>query len=241
MLFRLQLSDHPSLLALAVGSLVVHLLQHYICNMSKRNDSKYLQQYKETIEEAAKEYKTIVHKSVELFEKQLSYISAGALGLSFIIVEKIFDNISATSEKGILISSWVLLTFTLILNLFSHNYATKCHLKTMEEMYDFTIGNTEEYDDCDSKKRTRNINNINAISLLSLSLGLICLILYTSINITCMSNPKKQQGQKKEVPIKSGKSRTAALNEGKTPKDSKVHEIRSGGHPGVPTKKPNKK
>lgn len=206
-------------------------------------DEENNDKYRIAIEEAAKEYVGVVHKSVDFFEKQLSYISAGALGLSFIIVEKIFGDISQTHCKGILICSWVLLTLTLIVNLFSHSYATKCHLKTVEEMYAFTSGNVEEYDDCNTRNRSRKISRLNDISLLLLSLGIVLLILYTSINITKMPDEKdklpKSPNKERQLPDLNDKK--SALNEGKAPRDSKVHEIRDGGHPGIPTKKPGKK
>lgn len=200
--------------------------------------------YRDEIKETVKEYLTVVHKSADYFEKQLSYISAGSLGLSFIIVEKIFGDISQTQYKGALIFSWALLAITLIINLFSHSYATKCHNNTIEEMYDFIAGVTEDYDNSNSQRRTRNINILNNISFLFLSLGIALLIIYTSLNITKMADEKNKQPSQPKIERKSpdlSDRATSIANKGSLPKDSKVHDIKDGGHPGIPTKKPDKK
>ena len=57
--------------------------------------------------------------SQELFEKQLSFVSAGALGVSMFLIEKVVKNLSNAHHKWMIIICWALLGFTLILNLIS--------------------------------------------------------------------------------------------------------------------------
>ena len=113
----------------------------------------------------------------ELFEKQLSFVSAGALGVSMFLIEKVVKNLSIAHYKWIIISCWVLLGLTLILNLISHYIAVKFNYTNIEEIDD------NKYDYHNAKKRNNIIKSINIITLISLITGIFSLILFISLNI----------------------------------------------------------
>src|SRR5688500_4917696 len=78
----------------------------------------------------------IMGKSQDDFEKQLSFISAGALGLSLIFTEKIVKDISKADLKCLLVAGWILLAVTLFINLISHLLATLNCRKTLQEYHE---------------------------------------------------------------------------------------------------------
>ncbi len=70
---------------------------------------KELKKYKKKlakIEAYRLELKETFHKSQDIFEKQLSYISAGALGLSVGFIKHIVNPIKDSSHKWMLLSGW---------------------------------------------------------------------------------------------------------------------------------------
>jgi len=127
----------------------------------------------------------IYEKSTDLFEKQLSYISGGALGLTYILIEKIFPDISKTHFKGVLILSWILLGLTLFINLISHIYAMKAHSATIDEI------NRNSYDYSKASIRNKKLFMYNYASIALLFGGILLFILYTSVNIVDMKNDSK--------------------------------------------------
>jgi hypothetical protein len=133
------------------------------------------------MDDGLKNYKTellsLLEKSGDNFEKQLNYISAGAIGVSMIVVEKIIKDLTNSSCKSLIIISWVFLTLTLISNLVSHIYTFSVHSKTIEEI------DLEQYNYTQAKRRNDNIKNWNAVSAFMLVLGIIFFIIYVSLNI----------------------------------------------------------
>jgi hypothetical protein len=123
-----------------------------------------------------KELLTLLEKSSDNFERQLNYISAGAIGISMIFIEKIVD-ITYSNCKVILILSWVFFILTLVGNLVSHIYTFSVHSKTIEQI------DNEQYDYVEAKKRNDNIKMWNIVSAIILILGIVSLVSYVSINI----------------------------------------------------------
>lgn len=142
----------------------------------------------------------ILDSSQNSFEKQLSYISAGSLGLSFILIEKILKDIYTTQYKWLLITGWCLLGATLLLNLWSHLQAYKLHYKTITEM-NRQLKGIENFIPKNAENRTKIINKINWGSLLLLFLGIASILLYTSINI--YNEQKSERNTSKTEPIKT--------------------------------------
>lgn len=126
----------------------------------------------------------VYNDSSDLFEKQLSYISAGALGLSFILVEKVVD-ISKSHNKALLISGWILLAVTLLLNLISHLYANYLHSKNLSYLNDCLSSNEalKKYDNNVIDNRRKKIESINIVSVATLIAGIGLIVSFTSVNV----------------------------------------------------------
>ncbi|WP_461449102.1 hypothetical protein [Mucilaginibacter sp.] len=150
----------------------------------------------EQLENYRTELVKTLEKSQDSFERQLSYIAAGGLGLSMIFIEKIVKNLNQAECKWILVVSWLLLALTLVVNLISHLLAAKSVYKTMEEI------NNNEFESEKSLKRDRFISKLNICSVGTLLLGVLSLILFVTINLYSMKNdtndikvPEPQTGQ----------------------------------------------
>ncbi|MBS1771964.1 MAG: hypothetical protein JST82_03830 [Bacteroidetes bacterium] len=152
--------------------------------------------YDDSLKAFREELIKINEKSNDNFEKQLSYISAGSLGGSMVIIEKIFKDINSTEYKGLLIFGWVLLGGTLLLNMFSHLYASRLHNKTIKEI------NDNHYNFNNAVNRNKKISNFNGVTLTALLIGIAFLLFYTSYNILNMKNdkPNYQPDQTKGLP-----------------------------------------
>lgn len=129
------------------------------------------------LKDFATELRTLVFKSNEYFEKQLNYISAGALGLSMVIVEKLIKDLALSQSKWMLFVSWSLLGLTLISNLVSHIFTSKWHNKTIGEIDD------AKYNYSRASKRNRYINRWNLFSVALMLLGLFFQILFLIKNV----------------------------------------------------------
>ena len=130
----------------------------------------------------------IKEKSDDDFEKNITYISAGALGLSMTFIEKIVD-IHKGSFLYFLFIAWGLLTLTLLVNLLSHYLSSYYHDKSAQE-----LDKEDPEIDNNIDKRNSIMRKINIGTVISLILGIIFLILFTSINLTKMKDeePKKE-------------------------------------------------
>ena len=119
----------------------------------------------------------IKEKSDDDFELKITYISAGSLGLSMTFIEKIVC-FPFAKEIHFLIIAWGLLAITLMINLFSHYLSSYYHELT-----------TDEFDKKDSKfeknfnRRNKVLRNLNIGTIFTLSLGIIILIVFLSINL----------------------------------------------------------
>jgi hypothetical protein len=116
-------------------------------------------------------------KSQESFEKQLSFISAGALGLSMVFIEKIVRDVMHSLCRPLLIMSWLFLAATFILNLISHIVAIKLHYKTIADI------NLKKYDQEKASSRVNTISWMNLVSVLFLLVGVALLIIFVTINV----------------------------------------------------------
>lgn len=148
--------------------------------------------FNEGLKEHNKNLIEIINKSNEHFEKQLSFISGGALALSFIVIEKVLKDFFDTDCKWLLVAGWILLMLTLLLNLFSHKKAIEYHGKSYENINDHLADTKVKYDYEGIVRRNNKIDRMNSLSLILLSLGLFSLILYTSINLLCQKKTKSE-------------------------------------------------
>lgn len=133
-------------------------------------------------------------KSEDDFEKNLTYISAGALGLSLTFIEKIIT-IDSSSHKWFLILGWILLGLTLSINLISH-LISSYYNRISQEDFDKKAKNLGEIID----RRNLKLSIINWSTVVLLISGVFSIIIFTSINITTMAKQKQQSQQTKESP-----------------------------------------
>lgn len=127
----------------------------------------------------------LIAKTEEYFEKQLTYISAGALGISLTLINNIVPFEDAYAIIWIVIG-WVLLVATLLLNLSSH-MISKCFLnKTLSE-----LDNNYTFKCLKQKKRNRLIDYINWITIILLIIGISSFVTFVSINLFKKHQEKK--------------------------------------------------
>ncbi len=134
--------------------------------MAEEND------YRASLEQA-------INSSEDDFEKNLVYLSAGALVLSIGFIEKVVP-IENVKYIGFLICSWCLIAIALMLNLASHLISAGNSTKAREDL-DNQIDTKIRYESV--KCRNRVVRIINWISFTIFSFGLLSLIIYCSINL----------------------------------------------------------
>ena len=120
---------------------------------------------------------TLLHKSQDNFEKQLSYISAGSLALSIGFIKDVVTNIAEARCKWLLDTGWILLCITLLGNCISHIRAADLHNKTIADI------NHGRYDDRKIEKRYKEVSNVNWMTVATMLLGIGSIIIFVSVNI----------------------------------------------------------
>jgi hypothetical protein len=120
---------------------------------------------------------SICSKSEDTFEKQLSYISAGSIGVSMLIVEHVIPKFSESNFRGVLLGGWISLALTLLLNLLSHVIAARLNYITVKEI------DMEKYSSAKAEGRRLAISLINYVTVSLLAVGIGCLIFYVYKNL----------------------------------------------------------
>ncbi|WP_144888641.1 hypothetical protein [Lacibacter cauensis] len=165
----------------------------------------------------------IKDKSDDDYEKNITYIAAGTLVLSMTFIEKIVT-LNKSNSIWILIFSWSVLVLTLLTNLISHQLSSLFHENTINE-----------YDESNPKmltnikSRNRIIRRINWSTTFGLTLGLILLVIFCSINSIKMTNDK-DFGTKDSDYIEKGRTITipATGNSGTTSNSNNTSSDSSG-------------
>lgn len=98
------------------------------------------------------------------FDKQLRYISAGAIALSVTLISSIRD----ISLNWMLIFAWILLIVTLLLNLISHKVAVRA--------LDYEIVHRSDNDVNNKSDKLTSVLNVS--SIITLVAGLFFLVLF---------------------------------------------------------------
>ncbi|MBK7128283.1 MAG: hypothetical protein IPM74_12340 [Crocinitomicaceae bacterium] len=124
-------------------------------------------------------FQRAIESSENDFEKNLTYISAGSLGLSLAFIEKIVP-LEFAKCKIFLILGWTLLTITLATNLASHLISIFFISKSRDD-YDSQNKDSEK----NVKSRNKIISGINWATLVLLILGIGSIVYFSSINIIC--------------------------------------------------------
>lgn len=141
-------------------------------------------------------FQKVIDASENDFEKSLTFISAGALGLSMGFIEKIVSLDSATC-KSILIAGWILLTVTLGLNLISHMISKKMSQKSQDD-------HDNNHENLHLRIRSRNatIDRINWLTVALLVIGISLIVIFVSINTFNMAKKSSEQENQKADTIK---------------------------------------
>ena len=130
-------------------------------------------------------FQRVKEKSEDDFEKYITYISAGALGLSLTFIEKIVQ-FKETVFLWVLILGWLFLTLTLLVNLLSHFYSKRLIDKTIED-----FDNKDPSLLSNIKKRNKNIDKVNISTIITLILGITLLIIFISLNANNMAKERQ--------------------------------------------------
>ena len=153
-------------------------------------------------------YQQAINKSEDDFEKNIIYLSSGALGLTLIFIEKIVSPYNSV-YLFFLILGWSLLTITLAVNLASHLISKKFIQKSQIDFDDY-INEALDYEKLDKNITSRNkkIDWINWISLALFILGILSIVLFTSLNFINMAKQKDNSTVKnssKSVKVELGR------------------------------------
>jgi len=132
--------------------------------------------------EYQKELNLLFQKSQDAFEKQLSFISAGALGISFTFLKGIIGT-EEPKFKWMLAIAWAMLVLTLILNCLSHNFAARQHNAGIGEIRKTLYGGINAYDHVLIEKRNRCISIINYCNIILLLIGIASMTVFVYLNI----------------------------------------------------------
>lgn len=140
-------------------------------------------------------FQRVKEKSEDDFEKNIVYITAGTLVLSLTFIEKIV-NIKESNSLWVLVVSWSFLVITLVVNLLSHYLSSLFHDKSAEE-----LDNDNPYliDNIDS--RNRIMRRFNLSSIVTLFIGISCLVIFSSINIYETKSNKKSIKNDYEIEV----------------------------------------
>jgi hypothetical protein len=121
-----------------------------------------------------------IDESQSDFEKNLVYLSAGALALSIGFIEKVIK-LQDASSRWLLIASWGLLASTLLLNLASHLISVRNSTKAREEM---DKGTTYEILVERISCRNKIMRTLNWVTYGFFALGVIFTVVFCSINFS---------------------------------------------------------
>jgi len=129
-----------------------------------------------------KEYRLSVleqkSKSDDDFEKYITFIASGALGLTLTFIDKI-SPLKESIAIWVIVFGWVLLALTLFINLLSHFLSSRYNEKTVQD-----IDDEIEYDELINRIDERNkiISRLNLASIILLGTGIISILIFTTIN-----------------------------------------------------------
>ena len=113
-------------------------------------------------------------ESASQFDKNILYISSGALGLSISFITDIVK-LSNASYKWILGTSWITLSIVILFSLLSHFFSMKAINFRMQNLFKET--------DKNSKRYNKAVSSLNLLMLIGLPIGIIGLVTFIILNI----------------------------------------------------------
>jgi|SRR5690606_19608210 len=119
-------------------------------------------------------------KSDDDFEKYITFISSGALGLTITFFDKI-SPLEKSIALWIIATGWVALAITLFINLLSHYLSSRYNEKTVQ---DIDNGIPYEKLTCNIDRRNDKISNLNLASIILLGLGILLILTFTILNLS---------------------------------------------------------
>lgn len=150
------------------------------------------------------------------YDKNVLYIASGTLALSLAFMEKIV-NLASAQWVDVLISSWIFLVITIVINLVSHQLSALYNTKVMY-LYGDIIEPDEDDSEYETKRKTAEIQlkkankktdgyarcivRINWMTTIFLVLGISSLVLFCSLNVKSMKNTKEVTPQAKSTGTK---------------------------------------
>lgn len=117
-------------------------------------------------------------KSDDDFEKYITFIASGSLGLTLTFIDKI-SPLKQSIGIWVIIVGWMFLASTLFVNLLSHFLSSRHNEKTIQDLddeikYDELISNIN--------KRNKIVSNLNLASIILLGLGILFILIFTALN-----------------------------------------------------------
>lgn len=113
-------------------------------------------------------------ESSSQFDKNILFISSGALGLSISFISDVVK-LPDSSYKWILGTSWTVLTIVILFSLMSHYFSMKAINSKMENLY--------REKDKKSEKLNKYVRLLNLLMLIGLPIGIIGLVTFIILNI----------------------------------------------------------
>ena len=113
-------------------------------------------------------------ESSSQFDKNILYISSGALGLSISFITDIVK-LPVASYKWILGSSWIILTIVILFSLLSHYFSMKA--------INFRMQYLQSNEDNKSENLNNKVTLLNLLMLIGLPIGIIGLVTFIILNI----------------------------------------------------------
>ncbi|MCX2681060.1 hypothetical protein OOZ15_13995 [Galbibacter sp. EGI 63066] len=119
-------------------------------------------------------------KSDDDFEKYITYISSGALGLTMTFFDKI-SPLEKSISLWIIATGWIALAITLFVNLLSHYLSSRYNEKTVQDL-DSNI--SYEKLSCNIDRRNNKISILNLASIILLGLGILLILIFSILNLS---------------------------------------------------------
>ena len=117
-------------------------------------------------------------KSDDDFEKYITFIASGSLGLTLTFIDKI-SPLKQSIGIWVIIVGWIFLASTLFINLLSHFLSSRYNEKTIQDLDD-EINYDDLIDNID--KRNKIVSNLNLASIILLGLGILFILIFTALN-----------------------------------------------------------
>lgn len=117
-------------------------------------------------------------KSDDDFEKYITFIASGSLGLTLTFIDKI-SPLDKSIFIWVIVLGWFSLAITLFVNLLSHYISSKNNTRTIQDIdddlpYDDLVANID--------RRNKVVSNLNLSSIILLGFGILCILIFTTIN-----------------------------------------------------------